>query len=227
MAKRRRVGNLTALGVLSAVAFRDMHPYEMAGTLRGWGKEQDLQIKWGSFYTVVRNLAKHGLLAEVGSTREGRRPERTVYRITDEGRAELVDWTRELLSVAEREFPRFRAGLSVMSLLGPDEVAALLRQRLSGVEAALATAESTLAEFGASLPRLFLIEEEYDRALLRAEAAWMRGFLGELEAGDEAWIGQWRRFHETGEMPPELAQLAWPAQQATPPTTDGSWGNTD
>src|SRR4051794_37377451 len=131
MAKRRRVGNLMGLAILSALVFRQMHPYEMAGTLRGWGKERDLQIKWGSLYTVVRNLAKHDLIAEVESSREGRRPERTVYRITDEGRAELVDWVKELLSEAEPEFPRFRAGLSVMAGVGPDQGGARLQQRLA------------------------------------------------------------------------------------------------
>lgn len=207
MAKRRRVGNLMALGVLSTVAFRQMHPYEMAGALRGWGKERDLQIKWGSLYTVVRNLTKHGLLAEVESTREGRRPERTVYRITDAGRAELVDWTRELLSAAEPEFPRFRAGLSIMSVLAPGEVAALLHQRLAAVEAEIAAARATLAE-SAQVPRLFLIEVEYDLAMLAAEAAWMRSLIGELTAGTLPGLAEWRRAHETGELTPEMAALA-------------------
>ncbi|GAA3347321.1 PadR family transcriptional regulator [Amorphoplanes nipponensis] len=208
MAERRRVGNLLALGVLSAVAFRQMHPYEMAGALRGWGKERDLQIKWGSLYTVVRNLTKHGLLAEVESTRAGRRPERTVYRITDAGRAELVDWTRELLSAAEPEFPRFRAGLSVMSVLAPDEVAELLRRRLAAVEREIAGARATIDEHSPRVPRLFLIEVEYDLAMLAAEATWMRSLLAELTAGTLPGLAQWRRAHETGEITAELAALA-------------------
>jgi DNA-binding PadR family transcriptional regulator len=180
----------------------------MATALRGWGKERDLQIKWGSLYTVVRNLAKHGLLAEVESGREGRRPERTVYRITDEGRAELVDWAKELLSEAEPEFPRFRAGLSVMAVIGPDEVATLLHQRLAGVERATAEARATLEEHAARVPRLFLIEIEYDLAMLAAEAAWMRSLIEEIESGSLPGLADWRRYHETGEVSPELAELA-------------------
>ena len=87
MAKRRKVGNLMALAILSAVAHRPMHPYEMAAALRGWGKDRDMEIKWGSLYTVVQNMAKHGLLEEVESSRQGRRPERTVYQITGAGHA--------------------------------------------------------------------------------------------------------------------------------------------
>src|SRR5437763_3152608 len=103
MAKRRKVANLLALAVLGTVVQRPMHPYEMASMLRERGKDKDLPIKWGSFYTVVRNLEKHGLIEATETARLGARPERTVYAITDDGRAELIDWVRELISTPERE----------------------------------------------------------------------------------------------------------------------------
>lgn len=208
MAKRRRVGNLMGLAVLSAVVFRPMHPYEMAGTLRGWGKDRDFEIKWGSLYTVVRNLAKHGLLAEVESSREGRRPERTVYRITDEGRAELVDWARELLSEVEPEFPRFRAGLSVMAVIGPDEVVTLLHQRLAGVEREIAEARAAVELHAPRVPRLFLIELEYDLAMLAAERTWMRSLIEEIDGGTLPGLDEWRHHHETGEPSAEMVELS-------------------
>jgi DNA-binding PadR family transcriptional regulator len=208
MTKKRPVSNLMALGILSTVVVRDLHPYDMAGALKGWGKDQDLPIKWGSLYTVVRNLAKHGLIEEASSGREGRRPERTVYRITAAGRAELVDWTRELLSAAEHETPRFRAGLSVMSVLDPDEVTTLLQQRLAEVAAAITTASEQLATYAAEVPRLFLIEIEYDIAMLRAESAWMQSLIGELTGGTLSGIEQWRYFHEHGRPPDDMVELA-------------------
>jgi len=208
MAKRRRVGNLMGLAVLSSVVFRPLHPYEMANTLRGWGKDRDFEIKWGSLYTVVRNLAKHGLIAEVESSREGRRPERTVYRLTDEGLAELLDWARELLSEAEPELPRFRAGLSVMAVLGPDEVVTLLHQRLAAVERQISETEATRQVHAPRVPRLFLIELEYDLAMLAAEAAWMRSLIDEIDGGTLPGLAEWRVHHETGEVPAEMVELA-------------------
>ncbi|MCY1142186.1 PadR family transcriptional regulator [Actinoplanes sp. Pm04-4] len=187
--KKRKVGNLMALGVLSAVAYRDMHPYEMAGTLRSWGKDRDLGIKWGSLYTVVRNLARHGLIEEVGSVRDGRRPERTVYRITDAGRAELVDWTRELVSTGEP----FRAGLSMLSALPPDDAVALLQQRADAIGERI---EELRAQLEAeTTPRLFLVEVEYDLAMLTAEAAWTRALIAEITAGTFAGLDEWREYH--------------------------------
>jgi len=193
--KKRRVGNLMAAAVLSALAHRPMHPYEMVGTLRGWGKDNDFPIKWGSLYTVVRNLARHGLIAEVESVRAGRRPERTVYRITDAGRGELVDWTRELLSAAEPEMPRFRAGLSIMAVLPPDDVVVLLRSRAAALDDRIAALRAELAH--ESAPRLFLVEVEYDLALLVAEADWTRSLADEIATGAFPGLAEWRAHHDS------------------------------
>ncbi|PZG15196.1 PadR family transcriptional regulator [Micromonospora craterilacus] len=208
MAKRRKVNNLMALAVLSVLVQRPMHPYEIASALRGWGKDQDMPIKWGSLYTVVGNLDKHGFITAVESVRAGRRPERTVYRITDAGRAELVDWARELLATPMAEYPRFRAGLSVLAAVHPDEAADLLRQRLSQVVENITAARAALAEHSTEVPRLFLIESEYDLAMRKAEAAWIRAVLAEFDSGTFPGLDQWRAFHETGEIPAELAALA-------------------
>jgi DNA-binding PadR family transcriptional regulator len=208
VAKRRKVGNLLALAVLSAVLERPMHPYEMASVLRQRGKEQDMEIKWGSLYTVVQNLEKHGLLEAAESVRHGGRPERTIYRITDAGREELEDWVRELVSTPEREHPRFQAGLSVLGVLGPDEATSLLRQRLSLLEEEIAGQRESLARNSREIPRLFLVEDEYDLAIREAEATWIRSLLDELTTGSLPGLAQWRAWHRTGQVPPELADIA-------------------
>lgn len=208
MAKRRRVGNLMALAVLATVVSRPMHPYEMASFLRARGKERDMKIKWGSLYTVVQNLEKHGLIAATGNERHGARPERTIYGITDDGRAELVDWVRELVAKPETEQPRFEAGLSVLSVLPPDEVAALLRQRLEVMAEAIAQRRTELDGFRTDVPRLFLVEAEYDLAMREAEAAWVRAVLADLTAGTFDGQPEWDAFHRTGALPDDLAALA-------------------
>ncbi|MGR6321561.1 PadR family transcriptional regulator [Micromonospora soli] len=198
MPRRRKVGNLLALAVLSALVQQPMHPYEIATTLRAWGKDQDMEIKWGSFYTVVRNMERHDLIAAVESVREGRRPERTVYRITDAGRAELVDWARELVSTPVSEQSRFRAGLSVLAALHPDEAVALLRQRLEQVETGIAAERDALTEHLRTVPRLFLVESEYGLAVREAEATWLRSLLAELTSGSYPGLDEWRAYHEAG-----------------------------
>ena len=214
MAKRRRVGNLLALGVLATLMERPMHPYEMASVLRERGKEQDMNIKWGSLYTVVANLQKHGLIEAAGSTRQGGRPERTTYRITEPGRAELVDWVRELIAVPEREHPRFVAGLSVWGVLGPDEAATLLRQRLDTLTTEIAQQRAGLEQALRVIPRVFLVEGEYDLALRQAEADWIAALLDEFTRGTFPDLAQWRAYHRTGEPPADWAALTEGGAQA-------------
>jgi DNA-binding PadR family transcriptional regulator len=205
MAKRRKVNNMLGLAVLSTVTFKPMHPYEMATVMRARGKDRDMDIKWGSLYTVVANLEKHGFLTATGSDRRGGRPERTVYAITDAGRAELKDWVRELLGEPEPEFPRFMAALSVLGVLPPDEVARLLKTRLAALEEGLAADREQLADAG--VPRIFLLEGEYDLAVRQAEADWVRALLSELEHGTLPGLSAWRDFHRTGRIPPEMREL--------------------
>ncbi|MEV5501066.1 PadR family transcriptional regulator [Nonomuraea fuscirosea] len=208
MTKRRPVSNLLALAVLTVAVQRPMHPYEMASILRSRGKDQDMPIKWGTLYTVIRNLDKHGLLEAVESGRQGARPERTVYRVTEAGRREAEDWTRELLSTPRREPSSFEAGLSVMGGLTPDEVTPLLRRRLAALEERIEADRRALEERRGELPRLFLIESEYALAMLEAQAGWVRSLLAELTGGTFPDLDAWRAFHRTGQTPPGLEELA-------------------
>ena len=206
--KRRRVGSMLALAVLAVVIERPVHPYEMASVLRSRGKDQDMPIKWGSLYTVVGNLEKHGLIEVAGSERSGARPERTLYRITDAGRAELTDWVRELIGTPEREQPRFEAGLSVIGVLPPADAIALLRSRRDALQSQVDGQRAALAAAAEDVPRIFLVEDEYDLAIRTAELTWLDGLLAELADGTLPGLDLWQSWHETGEVPAELSELA-------------------
>ncbi|MFG1792932.1 PadR family transcriptional regulator [Nocardia sp. NPDC049149] len=196
MATKRKVNNLLALAVLAVMIDRPKHRYEIAQTLKDRGKEHDMAIKWGSLYTVVQNLEKVGYLEIVGSERDGARPERVIYQITETGRAELADWTRELVAVPEWESTRFIAGLSILSVLPPDEVIELLGQRIDALSRTIDGARAETSEaVAAGLPRLFVIESEYGIAMLEAEVAWARSFRAELTEGTFPGVDWWRQIH--------------------------------
>jgi DNA-binding PadR family transcriptional regulator len=44
MARRRAVSNPLALAVLVTLSERTMHPYEMAATMRSYGKERSIKL---------------------------------------------------------------------------------------------------------------------------------------------------------------------------------------
>jgi DNA-binding PadR family transcriptional regulator len=220
MAKRRKVGNLLGLYLLSLLAQRPMYPYEMAQTLRFRGKDKNFPINWGSLYTVVANLAKHGFIEEAGTVREGRQPERTTYQITERGLAELKDWLTELLSVPEDESSGFVTALSEAGILPPDEVIELLTTRLATLDKSNAAQQADLRQWVEMLPRVLLIEAEYQLAMRVAQSQWLRGLLTELVEGTIGGMDSWRRMHETGETPPEFEELDEKARRGweeTPP----------
>lgn len=229
MAKRRKVGNLLALSLLSLLAQKPMYPYEMAQTLRARGKEKNFKINWGSLYTVVENLEKHGFIEAALMDRAGRQPERTTYEITETGRAELRDWLGELLSVPEDERGGFVTALSEAGILPPDEVISLLNTRLATLDKENASQQADLRLWSERLPRVLLVEAEYQLAMRVAQAEWLRGLLGELVAGTISGMDAWRHIHETGEMPREFEELDERAKRGWPdePRSDSADGDQD
>ncbi|MEV0898875.1 helix-turn-helix transcriptional regulator [Actinoplanes sp. NPDC049802] len=201
MAARRKVGNLLGLHVMATLLAGPLHPYEIAAHMRTRNKEQDLDIRWGSLYTVVQNLEKHGFIQATETVRAGRRPERTVYRLTDAGREEMKDWLRELVGHPAREFPRLKTALSVIGVLPPDEVIELLEQRLSVLTVENDSQRSTLRGAAHEVPRIFLVEAEFQLAMREAEAAWIERLLKELRDGSLGGLDVWRHYHETGQTP--------------------------
>lgn len=202
VAKRRKLSNPLALAVMVLLGERPMHPYEIARVLRQRGKEHSLKINYGSLYTVVQNLEKNGFVAVAGVQREGNRPERTLYGLTDEGRTEMHDWLADLVAVPVQEYPAFEAALSLIAALHPDEAADLLTERVTALEVQAAALRGVLAKLGAEVPRLFLIETEYQVHMYEAQAGWIRGVLGELAAGTLPGLADWRGWHE-GARPPD------------------------
>jgi len=196
MAKKRKVGNLLALAVLSYLTQRPMHPYELGRTLREHGDARSIKYNHGSLYMVVGQLAKASLITELETTRDGARPERTVYALTDAGRRELRDWLRELVQEPQHEYPQFVAALSLIAALPPGEVVELLGSRLTR----LATQRTEIRQLidrtvAAGLHPLFLVEEDYRLALLDAEAAFVERFIDQITDPETGWGRPWAQAH--------------------------------
>ncbi len=110
----------------------------------------------------------------------------------------------ELLSVPEDERSGFVAALSEAGILPPDEVIGLLTTRLETLDKANAAQQDDLKLWVERLPRILLVEAEYQLAMRVAQSQWLRGLLTELVEGTISGIDGWRRMHETGEVPPEF-----------------------
>jgi DNA-binding PadR family transcriptional regulator len=191
--------NPLALAVLSCLQEKPMHPYEVAQTLRTREKHESIKLNYGSLYSVIGSLEKRGMVVATETVREGRRPERTIYEITDEGRRELVDWLSDLVARPTKEYLQFEAALSLLGALPPDEALALLVERRDRLQLELRREEGARQHaLDIGLPRLFVVEGEYVEALLRAELDFVDRLVKDIQTGALEGIDEWRAWYAPG-----------------------------
>lgn len=181
-----------------------MHAYRMQKMFEAQGKDRVVNLRSrASLYQALERLERHGLV-EVHETRRAEGyPDRVVYAITDAGRDVARQWLREMLHDTEGEYPEFIAALSILFGLEPDDARAELELRAEKLQAALDATKRGLAVADTGLPRLFLLEEEYRKAMLEAELSWLGGVIDDLREGRLTWSEEWLR---------ELAEKFLPAE---------------
>jgi DNA-binding PadR family transcriptional regulator len=177
-----------ALAVLHMLAEQPMHPYEMRQRIRDHGIDYAIKVTHGSLYHTVERLAERGFIEAVETSRTGRRPERTVYAITEEGKDEALAQLRTMIARPVKEYPALGSALTFARMLPPDELALLLRRRTVAVEAHIAAHDTIIDGLRKQdVDRVGLIELEYVQAVLRAELDWMRAAEDDITSGRLRW----------------------------------------
>jgi DNA-binding PadR family transcriptional regulator len=171
--------------LLALLAEAPMHPYRMQQMIKERGQDQLVNVaQRNSVYQALDRLVRDGLARPAGTIRDGGRPERTEYEITEAGTATLHRWLIGMLPVPAREFPEFPVALAFLAVLAPDVARKLLDQRITAQQDRL---DAIRRQAPPGLPRLFLIEDEYRAAMLTAEIEWLRGVVRDLAAGTFTW----------------------------------------
>jgi DNA-binding PadR family transcriptional regulator len=192
----KRPANALSLAVLTLLFEKPMHPYEMSTTLRQRQKEESIRLNYGSLYAVVESLRKKELISAREAVREGNRPERTVYELTDSGASAMHDWLTEMLRDPSPQFTDFEAALSLMGAIPPAEALELLRLRLQALRIASNQYDGLRQHIPEAFPALFLVEGDYSEALRRAEIAFVEKLVADLDHDRLGGMDVWRRIHE-------------------------------
>jgi DNA-binding PadR family transcriptional regulator len=179
--------NLWEIAVLALLREAPMHPYQMQRLLRDRHKDELLVLKRGSLYHAINRLVKAGLIKAVSSERDGRRPERTTYRIAPEGRRELTRVLRQMVGVPRHESSEFMAAMSFLLFLDQEDAIARLKERAQRLEQNARAIEAGMKTASAYVKRINLIESEYLLAMRKAELKWVRDLIGELLSGALTW----------------------------------------
>jgi len=186
MAEPRR--SVLAVAVLSMLVEAPMHAYRMQQLIKERRKDDVVNVtQRNSVYQTIERLLREGLVEVAGTDRDAGRPERTTYRVTEAGRRQLAGWMREMLAIPAAEFPEFPAALSFLPVLPADDVARLLRERITRLEGRASALDAELAWGSEHLPRVFVVESEFARRVLAAELDYLRSLAADVEAGSVAW----------------------------------------
>ena len=187
MAESRTLTPL-AVAALALLAEGPSHPYEMYQTLVQRSEDRLVKVRPGSLYHTVDRLARHGLVRVTGTEREGNRPERTTYAITDEGTSSLGARIAEIIATPVNEYPEFPLGLGESHNLPAETVIALLRKRVGLIRADVAMYDDAIRTIRAKgLPAKYWVDVRYQRAMAEADAATLEALIDDLETGALSW----------------------------------------
>lgn len=188
MEMRTQPKDMVALTTLGLLSEQPCHPYEIQRLLRDRHKSYAVG-KTRTLYRAIEDLEAAGYIEPVETSREGRRPERTVYRITPEGSEELENWLADLLSTPVDETPVFRVAVGLVGYITQERAEAALASRLVSLRARVTALDATLkmAQDDLGLPRLVLLELEHALALAAAEIEWVRSITADMQSGNLVW----------------------------------------
>jgi DNA-binding PadR family transcriptional regulator len=189
----------SSLGVLGLLYEKPMHPYMMQHLIKERGKDTIINMSpRASLYQTISQLEQAGFIRVKEIVREEKRPDRTVYELTDAGRQTLQAWLQEALSTPTREFPEFPAAISFLPLLSISDAIRCLDSRVDALKKKVSEIDEHFLQAKAmDLPRLFMIEDEYARIAVEAELNWVRTLLEDLRSGNLAWNEIWLQNYMT------------------------------
>jgi len=171
-----------------------MHPYRMQRLIKDRGKDQVINVEQrASLYQTINQLLSAGLITFWETTRQEGFPERTVYKLTDQGHDTAQRWLREMLSTPAQEFPEFPAAVSLLPLLTPEDVLHQLEIREARLTEQITSIDREVKAHAASISRLFLLESDYQRIMFVSERKWVRSVMMDLKRGQLKWNREWMR----------------------------------
>ncbi len=174
----------TRLVILGLLRDQPLHGYEIKQVIEEHMGDWT-SIAFGSIYFALGKLSAEGLIEMIATEKTGNRPSRSIYQITEAGRAEFLRLLREVWSEPERQYFAIDIGLAFMNALPLDEIKVCLQRRVAEMEGALQYLDSHQQEqmLQPDIPLSAVAIFEHSRAHLAAELSWMRAVLKKIEQG--------------------------------------------
>jgi DNA-binding PadR family transcriptional regulator len=177
-----------AMAILELLHEKPMHPYEMTQLMRHRRVDYRVKLRPGSLYHTVERLEGQGFIEVVDTQRQGRRPERTVYAMTEQGRDTFANQVRDMLASPADEYPQYPVALSAASELDQDDVVEQLKMRVINLKARVAADEVVIGQvLEKDLPTMYWIDYAFTHHQRKSELDWTEQLIAGLESGRVSW----------------------------------------
>jgi len=201
MARSQQPLTPLAMAILELLHEHELHPYEMTQLMRHRRVDRRVKLRPGSLYHTVERLASQGFIEVVDTQRQGRRPERTVYAVTEKGRDTFAEQTREMLGTPAEEYPHYPVALSAAAELERADAIEQLRLRVVNLKARIAADQVLIDQvLTEDLPYLYWADHAFSHHQRKSELDWTEKLVADLESGRISW--------PDGDKPADLPQLS-------------------
>jgi DNA-binding PadR family transcriptional regulator len=174
---------LLVLGVVRI--FQPVHGYDVRRELLSWRVDQWANVAPGSIYNALKSMTRDALLEVVGTDQVGGRPERTTYRLTNEGENEFQALLRESLWRVRQPVDPLMPALCFMPVLNRDELIAALRNRIPQIRGQLEHVDFAIAQLpNPGTPEHVKELYRLSAARVAAEVPWAEALIQRLEQGE-------------------------------------------
>ena len=175
--------NSSRLFVLGSLARGGpMHGHQIRRAAQIDRTELWADVKPGSLYGALHRMEAEGVITAMRTEQVGNRPARTVYAITEVGRAELGAQRDEALRNTKLRPDPFDLALQYTTGLTPDELRAVLEERHRALAAELASWQRLRATADPYLTELEKLTFRHTLLRLKAEVAWHSELLEGIPA---------------------------------------------
>ncbi|MFC5447530.1 PadR family transcriptional regulator [Paenibacillus aestuarii] len=177
------------LVILGLLMEANRHPYEIRQIMKERGMHNYMKLQDGSLYYAMDQLKKDGHVEALEVVREAKRPEKTIYQVTESGRKKFQQMLVEQLHEDIKHYHPLYVALPFTVHGDQKKIAQILENKIMAQKIAMQRAKDLYEEHVDIIPRvsLHMMVGWYQRAF--AELRWLEKLQQDAEEG---------RLHEKG-----------------------------
>lgn len=170
------------LAVMSLLAEKPMHGYQIEQIIEERGMRDWTNIGFSSIYYILEKLNKFGWLESVLEYGEGKGPARQIFSLTNTGRHVWKKTVITALSHPHRSSSNFQLGLSNLLLLEKEQIISALEEYVNELEQKYQQVMEKFTNYGENIPWNASAMFDLSLTQIKTELDWVKGFIEKINS---------------------------------------------